>query len=111
MPSTQGRTTPMVCLEYLLVLLATRFVFKFMKRCYKILLLGCLLIPTLAIAQKKESHKQKMVIADSLFDDGDYKGAITYYQSSAALYKNSSKDYYIHCQNKVADCQVRQGNL
>src|SRR6185437_4215981 len=111
MPSTLGHTTQMDYQEYLLVLLVTSFVFKFMKSYHKILLLIYLLVPVFAIAQKKENAKQKMAIADSLFDDGDYKGAMTYYQSAAALYKNSSKDYYIHCQNKVADCEVREGNL
>ena len=82
-----------------------------MERCCKLLLLVLLVVPAFAIAQTKESPKQKMVMADSLFDDGDYKGAMTYYQSAASAYKNSSKDYYIHCQNKVADCEVREGNL
>ena len=78
----------------------------------KILLLIVLLVPTFAYAQKKkESPKQKLAVADSLFDEGNYEGAIDYYEDAAALFKDSNKDYYIHCVNKIADCQVREGRL
>ncbi len=83
-----------------------------MNYLFKILLILSLILPAFVVAQKKQDKpKQKLAVADSLFEEGDYKGAITYYESAATLYKNSSKDAYIHCENKVADCQVRQGQL
>jgi CHAT domain-containing protein len=69
-----------------------------------------LLLPRFLNAQNL-SGPEIIPKADSLFMAGDYENAANYYEKAALVYKVLDKSKYISLENKVADCQAREGRV
>jgi CHAT domain-containing protein/Tfp pilus assembly protein PilF len=70
-----------------------------------------LLLPAFLKAQDTSGPGKIIALADSLFQSGDYETAATNYEKVALVYKVLDKNKYISFENKVADCQAREGRL
>jgi CHAT domain-containing protein/Tfp pilus assembly protein PilF len=70
-----------------------------------------LLLPAFLKAQDSSGPGKVISLADSLFQAGDYETAAVNYEKVALVYKVLDKNKYISFENKVADCQAREGRL
>jgi CHAT domain-containing protein/Tfp pilus assembly protein PilF len=70
-----------------------------------------LLLPDFLNAQNSSGPGKIISLADSLFQAGDYETAAAYYEKAALAYQVLDKSKYISFENKVADCQAREGRL
>lgn len=58
-----------------------------------------------------QMHSKNQIIADSLFELGEYISAQESYSKEGALAKGTSVSYYLYCQIRSIECAIRLNNL
>lgn len=75
----------------------------------KVVFLSLLFVLHVSAFAQIRTHNQ--IMADSLFELGEYTSSMQLYAKEVALYEESSVNYYLYCQIQSAECAIRLNDL
>jgi CHAT domain-containing protein len=69
------------------------------------------LLFTLQLSAFAQTRSKNQILADSLFELGEYVSGMNLYANEAQISRESSAAYYLYCQIQAAECVIRLNDL